>query len=259
MKKTRIMLQDTEEWSFASTDEYVVYEINKEVYANVKQIAFLYTGVDDNNFEFEINKIRLPSLKTIHIHEDEKSLSDKFFSKVSSESLKQVENIGLSELNTHTHFPDWITHCVNMQTLNFSMIGLRDLPTIFGKFKELKNITCEGNSFAEIPEVIFNCTKLESLHFYSANKMTEVPDSVAKLRVLKEFSFCDASLKYVSPELFLLPKIESLNFSHSSLKNLDKSTMDAVRIFLNKKTHVSDQCFGQGGWLTEFLHQKHNL
>jgi len=80
-------------------------------------------------------------------------------------------------------------------------------------FDDLKNLKIVFNKIEEMPKVIFELDSLEGLFIYSRS-LKEIPDSIKKLRQLKYLTFGVVNnLEKISPELFLLNKLEELVFT----------------------------------------------
>jgi Leucine-rich repeat (LRR) protein len=89
------------------------------------------------------------------------------------------------------------------------------LPVFLKKNKSLKSLTFRHGDLLEIPGEIFEMENLQTLSFYSLEKIRILPDEIKKLTNLVHFDLWGASIEYLSPELFLLPKIKEINLCFS--------------------------------------------
>ena len=124
------------------------------------------------------------------------------------------------------------------------------------KLKELRDFTSSENNFTKIPEIVFECSKLESLSIDRCYNEMVVSDNISKLTNLKKFMFYNASFTYISPQLFLLPKIEQFNFALSKFKEPYKDIYNAIKSFKTRQHQNTSQTFGMGDdWFKEIWDQ----
>ncbi|MEI6138918.1 MAG: hypothetical protein WCP85_06630 [Mariniphaga sp.] len=93
--------------------------------------------------------------------------------------------------------------------------GIEFLPGFLKKNKSLKSLTFRHGDLIEIPGEIFEMENLQRLSFYSIEKIRIIPDEIKKLTNLVHFNLWGASIEYLSPELFLLPKIKEIDLCFS--------------------------------------------
>jgi hypothetical protein len=83
---------------------------------------------------------------------------------------------------------------------------------------------------SELPDDFFTLENLKRLSFYYCTEITIIPDDIKKLVNLEHFDLWQANLKYLSPELFLLPKLKSVGLAYTQYPPT-KEVSDAYEIF----------------------------
>jgi Leucine-rich repeat (LRR) protein len=90
------------------------------------------------------------------------------------------------------------------------------LPVFLKKNKSLKSLTFRDGALIEIPCEIFEIENLQRLSFINLKNIRILPDEIKKLTNLVHFDLWGTPIEYLSPELFLLPKIKELVLHFSS-------------------------------------------
>lgn len=89
--------------------------------------------------------------------------------------------------NKISHIPDWIGTLSNLNSLNLSGLGLKELNSNICKLNKLLYLGLYRNKLKELPSCIGNLHKLEYL-LLNANQLKTLPVSLKSLNNLKTFS-----------------------------------------------------------------------
>lgn len=103
-----------------------------------------------------------------------------------------------------------------LESISFDNSGITQIPEFIFKLKLLKQLTIRCEKLSEIPDKIFNLVSLEILSFQHFHRIRVIQDKIKELINLRNFELCGSTIEYVSPELFLLPKIKDVSFAYSS-------------------------------------------
>ncbi|HEY4288011.1 MAG TPA: COR domain-containing protein [Puia sp.] len=107
----------------------------------------------------------------------------------------------------------------NLEYLNISWTGLRDIPETVYKLRHLLKLVANGLKLSFFPERLFEMTGLATL-FLDNNYLQEVPYDIKKLAGLEELWLGDNKM-YSFPDAVLeLPLLRELNLSGNCLKEI---------------------------------------
>lgn len=211
----RIELKDEEYWmlGFEEVTEDVEYIVPDIELKQLVGIAFC-----DGVYGFaEHTIVNAPNLKEIYIQNYDKIAF--------SNSINKL----LSSFNTITSFsifsqqlikiPDFILKNINLTRLELDIC----------------------NEITEIPPEIFKFKQLKILEFRYKKNIKVIPDEIKNLENLERFNLWSATFEYISPELFKLPKLQSVSFSYCQY-NPTNEVLELLRENeINKKFSISSQ------------------
>jgi hypothetical protein len=98
-------------------------------------------------------------------------------------------------------------------------------------------LTFRKETLSVLPDELFNMENRTGLRFQYCTEIKEIPDKIKKLVNLEHFDLWQANLKYLSPELFLLPKLMAVNFFKTQYYPA-KEVLDAYKIYKEMKTNL---------------------
>jgi internalin A len=145
-------------------------------------------------------------------------------------------------------------HDEHWEELDLSGMGLTELPIEIGMLTGLKRLvlgkwdretrTFVGNSFTEIPAVVFELTHLEELRI-SGNQLTRIPDKIAELQDLTKLHISANQLTTISSSIISLKKIKFLFLDSNRLRHIPESitqleSLTALHLNFNQIRIISD-------------------
>jgi Leucine-rich repeat (LRR) protein len=229
-----VELQDEDCWhiDIQENTEKCKYAILEKVYEKLQAIMINSNcSVDFQIFEgIELNA---PNLELISI-EAKLQISVPYFEgiKLNTPKLKMINLDGIGSVkcfqSIHQNTPNLL-----MEGFALYRTGITEIPEFILKMKTLHGLTFRREKMAELPDELFSLENLVELSFYYCTEITIIPDDIKKLVNLEHFDLWEANLKYLSPELFLLPKLKSVNLAYTQYPPT-KEVLDAFEIF-NKR------------------------
>jgi len=210
-----IELIDEELWMIdvLEKEEKVKYLFSDKVYSNLELICITTDISVDYSF-LEGAKLNAPNLRVLYF---------------SGEGSKSCFHF----------FCDPTFFAPSLEEVYLTRTGINELPDFISKIKTLKKLNFREEKLSEIPDIIFTMVTLESLSFEYFWNIKIVSDKIKHLVNLQNFDLWGASIEYLSPELFLLPKIHIINFAYSSYQPTNE-VLDAMKIFQkNESVHFS--------------------
>ena len=134
-------------------------------------------------------------------------------------------NTVLLSLINQAYYEQW-------EELDLSGMGLRDLPKEIDRLTGLKtlvlgkwdkeNFKYSGNSFTEIPRVVFELTQLEELSL-SDNQITSIPDSIAQLINLTRLELGYNKVTSIPNSIAQLTNLTELDFGRNKITSIPDS------------------------------------
>ena len=173
------------------------------------------------------------------------------FNKLNVPKLLQLDFYGEYSYNLFINKPDHFLNAPELETLYFHGTAIPEVPLCLTKPETLKSLTFRSESLTSVPEFIFQCHNLEELHLQHVPGITIIPDKIKNLQNLQVFDLWQSSIKYLSPELFLLPKLKRVSFAYSSYTPT-REVLEAAEVF-RSKGHVCGWPSGQGSDAVEVL------
>ena len=131
-------------------------------------------------------------------------------------NLKELNLVGKFALNIFQNMREDFLYAPVLEKMYFTDTEIGQMPGFLKKNKSLRFLNFRHGNLLEIPTEIFEMENLQSLSFHYLNKIRILPNEIKKLTNLVHFDLWEASIEYLSHELFLLPKIESINLYYSS-------------------------------------------
>jgi hypothetical protein len=123
---------------------------------------------------------------------------------------------------------------------NVSSPGVRNI------ISENRLIILSGNSYEQIPSEIIQNAEIKELIIFNSN-IDRIPDEIKNMQNLERFHFSGSRLKYLSPEVFKLPKIIDVDVIDPYFYPDDEITV-ALGYFMERNTH---RFFGENIWNLE--------
>jgi hypothetical protein len=118
----------------------------------------------------------------------------------------------------------------NIETIGFEDIGITQIPEFILKFKTIRDIHFRHEKVQEMPAALFGLICLQTLRFQYGSQIPVIPDAIKSLVNLEYFDFWGATIHYLSPDLFRLPRIKYINFTDTSY-NPSREVEEAVGEF----------------------------
>lgn len=189
-----IELKNEKSWEIIIDDptEKTKYIFSDIVYTELETI--LVIDMTNSNLDYlllEGPHLNAPNLKELH-----------FFGQGCSKCVQGLNENGIS--------------APILESISFDSTGITQIPEFIFKLKLLKQLTIRCEKLSEIPDEIFNLVSLEILSFQHFHSIRVIQDKIKELINLRNFELCGSTIEYVSPELFLLPKIKDVSFAYSS-------------------------------------------
>ena len=253
--KKRIALEDENQWAF-ELSEPVVYYNEKKVYPKVQELHFMGLVYEIDRFEFDLSEISLPNLKQINIMRSHGTSMQPylFINKLQDESFKNVNSLIILDESGEVELQQWISKCENLKEAGFYVDQIDFLPADLSKTLNLSDLRITQPKLNQIPDTIYLCQSLESLHFENAWQITVINDDIKNLTNLKSYVHVHASFTYISPNFFRLPNLETINFSFTSFKNPPSEIFEAIKDLKQRKPHFKYSSQG-GDWFQEIWDQ----
>ena len=127
----------------------------------------------------------------------------------------------------------------SLEEISVTDTGIELLPSFISSVQSLKTLKFRCEKFTEIPIEIFEMTWLQTLSFEKMEYFKIISDKIKTFENLEHFDLWGASIDYLSPELFLLPKINLINFAYCRYTPTEEVT-EALKKFLDKpNSHFS--------------------
>lgn len=120
-----------------------------------------------------------------------------------------------------------------MDTLDFSFMGVQALPEQLGQLKRLKELKLDYHRLAQLPEVVCQLAGLETLDLFFG-QLHSLPASLAQLTQLKHLDLRQNRLMAVPEVLWKMPQLQTLQLEGNLL---NPEQVNALREAL-PRTHV---------------------
>ena len=122
----------------------------------------------------------------------------------------------------------------SIEIFSFGGTRISEIPDYVLNAKELKELRFRSEPLlSKLPKELFSLFKLETLSFEYTKSITKIPDDIAQLINLKTFNLWSAELDYLSDQLFLLPKINYINFAYTTYTPSD-AVLKAIDCFTER-------------------------
>jgi len=149
--------------------------------------------------------------------------------------------LNLQMLNIYT-FPEAITDCTSLETLDLSFNRLRKLPSSFGKLKNLKTIILDENDFSEIPKILFELESLEEIYL-SINRIKSISTDINKLKNLRFLSLNSNQIEYIPDECFDVKSLRRLSLGNIQITELpveiaNLNELESLNLFENNLNKI---------------------
>ncbi len=115
-----------------------------------------------------------------------------------------------------------------MDTLDFSFMGVQHLPDQLGQLKQLKVLKLDYHRLAQLPEVVTQLEGLEALELFYG-QLRSLPAALANLPQLKHLDLRQNRLMALPEVLWQMPQLETLQLG-GNLLNIEQ--VEALRVAL---------------------------
>ncbi len=231
-----IQLQDEESWYIENTG-VVKYVISENSYEKLELIMFCSSYTSDFHV-IEGAELNAPNLNTIIIDATSES-NTPFFEGIKFKTPK-LKTIYLTGIGSVKCFQDIHQNTDNLmlEELGCDSTGITQIPEFILRMKSLESLMFRHEEISELPEDLFTLENLKRFEFPHGTEIKIIPDDIKKLVNLEHFLLWRAKLQYLSPELFLLPKLKYVDFIYTQYSPT-KELLDAYEIFKgrNKDYH----------------------
>ena len=121
--------------------------------------------------------------------------------------------------NPIVEFPQHLSQCQNLKTLNMSDCHLFDVPkNVFSSLTNLENLFLACNHFKSLEELP-NLGKLKALYLQS-NNFLHIPQSVCDILSLKTLFLSNNQIRVIPPQITKLTNLELLDISCNQIIDL---------------------------------------
>ena len=170
--------------------EKINYVFLDKVYSNLESLLII-SDPNDFSLHFEGTKFDVPNLKLFYLS-------------------------GKLALNIFQNKSEDFLCAPLLEEIYFGDTEIEFLPGFLKMNKSLKSLTFRDGALIQIPGEIFEMENLQRLSFINLKNIRILPDEIKKLTNLVHFDLWGTPIEYLSPELFLLPKIKELVLHFSS-------------------------------------------
>ena len=198
--------------------EKIKYIFTGEIYSRMEHLSII-SSLGDICLDFEGSKLDVPNLKHLAL---EGKVSLQYFQNMDENFLPATRLEEVYLIDTE----------------------ITQLPGFIKNTRSLKSLQIRHGYLPEISDEIFEMRKLQKLSFEYCRTIRTVPDKIRHLVNLVHFDLWEAQIEYLSPELFLLPEIRSINFYLSGYTPT-KEVLEALKIFKDNK---ENRFSGWGGY-----------
>ncbi|MFZ4522193.1 MAG: hypothetical protein ACOYNC_10825 [Bacteroidales bacterium] len=218
MKK--IELKDEESWwiELRENREQVKYTFSDKEYSNLERIYI--DACSSCEYPFADSPIlNAPNLKMISVSTSHPNNLPSFDGPIIN--APNIKYLMLTGEGSIPYFQSLIRNCVSppvFEAVQFLYTGVSQLPDFILMSHTIEHLTFRHESLSKIPDTIFQMTSLKHLSFEHVRNIKTIPDDLKKLVNLTQFDLWEASIDYLSPDLFLLPEINSISFACSEYK-----------------------------------------
>ncbi|WP_299456685.1 leucine-rich repeat domain-containing protein [uncultured Microscilla sp.] len=124
---------------------------------------------------------------------------------------------------TKTKYSCWL--CLNeelmaplqeMTTLDFSFMGIKNLPAQLGQLKQLQTLKLDYHRLSQLPEVVTQLTSLETLELFYG-MLHSLPASLAQLTQLKHLDLRQNRLMTLPEVLWQMPQLKTIQLTGNLL------------------------------------------
>ena len=231
-----IELKDEECWwiDIAENTEKVKYVISENIYEKLEMIMINSSCFVDFSI-FEGLNLNAPNLVIISFDAGSQFSIPVFDGiKFNTPKLKMINLRGVGSLKWFKGFQENI-HNLLLKELALNNTGITQIPEFILRMKTLHGLTFRNEQISELPEGLFALENLVRLNFQYCTSIITIPDCIKKLVNLEYIDLWAATLQYLSPELFLLPKLYSVNFAYTQYSPT-KELLEAYEIYKGKNT-----------------------
>jgi len=158
-------------------------------------------------------------------------------------NLKMVGLIGPLSLDFFTTIYQKLNSVPPISQVHIEATGMTEPPDFIFESKHLNHLVFRHEDALKIPGKLYYISNLQKLEFHYCSNFTSVPDDIKNLQNLDFFNLWGVHTDYISPELFLLPVIRSINFYRSSYSPTVE-VQKALEIFKAK----NNTCFSSSGY-----------
>ena len=105
-----------------------------------------------------------------------------------------------------------------LENIYFDSTGITQIPEFVLNISILKHLTFRHEKNSALPHGQFNLINLQTLRFQYDSGIRVIPEEIKNLVNLEQLDLWGATLEFLSPKIFLLPKISDINFAFSNIK-----------------------------------------
>ena len=123
--------------------------------------------------------------------------------------FKKLKTVNLAGIGEHSDFLE-LNFLSQIEHLTLS--GTYNMPTSIGGLKNLKHLHMPYGPDS-IPLELYNCTKLETVKFYTAIGLDSIPKGIGALTQLRELIISKSNALSFPDDFFTLSNLEKISFS----------------------------------------------
>ena len=183
------------------------------------------------SFKYRITQTEYTKIKSLTINKE----FDDAYPLIIGENLKlpnleSVEFIGGGSIPYFKRIRTRFDIHPKYTSLAYNRTNLHQIHDIIYNLSHIKHLTFRKENIKKLEDRFFDLNSLEELNFIYTQEIKVVPDRIKWLRNLKTFRLWQSNIDYLSPELFLLPKIEHIDLDYSQYTPTEEVLM-AVKYY----------------------------
>ena len=126
-------------------------------------------------------------------------------------NFKNLKFCSLIRLGNVAQFPINITKCTQLETLNFSSLGIKDFPKEMSNLKALQVLTFSNLPVVQLPEIFDELSILSQLNISACPELKSLPKTFGNLAALTQLNLQDLYVEKIDFDFSELKKLERLN------------------------------------------------
>ncbi|MEI7661766.1 MAG: hypothetical protein WCK34_06205 [Bacteroidota bacterium] len=231
-----IELQNEEFWwiEIPEETENISYSFTDRIYTELEGIWIDAGHSADSSF-FSGRELNAPNLQLISI--TVRSANIYHFLQgitLNAPKLKYIQLSGEGAIKCFRRMTENINPAPVLEGISLIDTGITEIPDFILNTGTLTSLNFRNEKLTGIPASLFNLVNLEHLRFEYCTDIRVIPDEIRNLVNLGFFGLWGASLAYLSPELFRLPRLTGVDMVSTHYEP-DEEMLNAVGKFMERE------------------------